>query len=903
MKQHGSVLVVVLGLLAILAVIGVAFLTLSSLERSTAASFALQSQMMIAADGALDYAVHQMVTDVWEWRIPEANKFEFTGNLLTGRQAGLDPIDGKTYAACETYDYPAADDPWLSGNITGNTEPNPISFAGDVVKRFGVNFGGTTAAVDNLGMPVTAPAKNGIWIPDLAAPCDQYLVRASVTILDHNALVNLNAHGSKVTGAWEYGDCLGKGYFVSDAVPPVTDLNALLFGTGAVPGCWGSDGPGNSKTGAALIENPAATGTGLDAPYTLDEEFELRNLWGTYFKSRLEWFWPALLSDPANASGYAQRLKTTTVSWTAEVRGDGKATSHAIMTDLGWSAAKADLNTASPDDIYKALLDGRAWDDDDVSKTKLKQFVANIIAFRRQIGATVNFTTITIPTINGTPYVGAVRQPILSEATCQLTKEEDVEIPDPKDPTKTITVKDRTYTVKVEVYNPWPGDHVADTDSKLRTDMTVTFDVDPPHEVFKPGAIPPPLPPPTQYPKQTLSTPTAGDDCCAVAGVKWVERQVVCHSNATLDATLKDALKSIRLHWTTSWQGKVLNLDLIDDTNVADIETAGRIYRNVDFEDERRGTKNNFPIRVFYVSDWNSGGSANLGTATKDPGLRTSAIPIRFPNCVLSDAASNLVIAAPGLPVRAASGADFKAFARVGDLNQVLLFKPGPDKTGANTWWAEPWIVTVSKKSRTQENEVKFDWMKNIDKLDNPDAFVAARAANVLSVGGPWNDGLDNDGDTQLDFADNGTGTGRPGGPEFRVAGKVNLNTAISETLTALGISAASLPTKPIKSPAQVLTASATPNGIEVRDEPFARISNIATVRSDTFSVYGTVQIVDPTTAVNSNLPDSGIVRSRRFWALVDRSPSLAYPPNDKDPLTGKNRFIYPRILNFQWLD
>ena len=335
----------------------------------------------------------------------------------------------------------------------------------------------------------------------------------------------------------------------------------------------------------------------------------------------------------------------------------------------------------------------------------------------------------------------------------------------------------------------------------------------------------------------------------------------------------------------------MLNLDLItgdgDNTNVATLETAGRIYRNVDFEDERRGSKNNFPIRVFYVSDWNSGGSANLGTATKDPGLRNSAIPIRFPNCVSAGATS--------LPVRAASGADFKAFARVGDLNQVLRFPPGD----ASNWWAEPWIVTVSKTSRTNESNVKFNWMKDIDKVAAGTGTAAAYAANVLSVGGPWNDGLDNDGDTQLDFADNGTGTGRPGGPEFRVAGKINLNTAISETLSALGL--ASLPTKPIKSPAQVLTASATPNGIEVRDEPFARISNIATVRSDTFSVYGTVQIVDPTTAVNSNLPDSGIVRSRRFWALVDRSPALSYPPPTDPKLPGS--FIRPRVLNFQWMD
>ncbi|HET6441517.1 MAG TPA: hypothetical protein VFH53_03995 [Phycisphaerae bacterium] len=882
MRQKGSILVVVLGLLAILAVIGVAFLTMSNLERSTATSFAHQTQMMIAADGALDYAIHQMVTDVWEWDVTgtaEAPAFSFTGNLLTGRVASGNPTTPPYSAACETYDYPsAATDPWLSAPITGNTTPDNISFAGAVVQRFGVNFGGTAAAVDNLGMPVAAPAKNGIWIPDLAAPCDQYLVRASVTILDHGALVNMNAHGSKNTAEWEYSDCIGNGYFVSDVIPPVSDLDALLFGTGEVPGCWGSNGPGNPETGAVLIENPAA---GNDVPYTLDEEFELRNLWGTYFQSRLEQFWPTLISDPSNVSGYAQRLKTTTVSWTAEVRGD-PADSHAIMKDplggdLGWSTAKVDLNTASPDDIYFALRDGRVMDDGD----ELKQFVANLVTFRRK--ANYPIRNITLVTIDGTTYVGAVRQPVLSEATCAGPVRDEIDTDDDG----VVDDITNTYTIKIEVYNPWPGDADGDPDLLLRTDMRVTFDVNAnpggtAHQVLKAGV---------SDIDENLYNSTPGDACCTVGtatGVKYVERQVVCHNNLTL----RDALKSIRLHWGTIWQGKVLNLDLINNTNVATLETSGRIYRKVDFVDERRSSKttDNALIRVFYVSDWNSSAisEANLGTATKDAGLRSSAIPIRFPNCVSATPPTPL-------PVRAAAGADFKAFARVGDLDLVLRFPPGQD-----TWWSEPWICTVSRTTLSQESNIKFDWMKDIDNVAADTGTAAAYAANVLSVGGPWNDGLDNDGDAETDFAD----TGQTGGPEFRVAGKINLNTAITETLTALasGVGAPGLSSltanRPFKSPAQILkylNPSAN-EGVEQRDAAFTLISNIATVRSDTFSVYGTVQIVDPTTQSGGVIPDTGIVRSRRFWALVDRSPSLAYPP-------GSASYIRPRILNFQWLD
>ncbi|MCX5647816.1 MAG: hypothetical protein NTX40_01790 [Planctomycetota bacterium] len=873
MKQHASVLVVVLGLLAILAVIGVAFLALSSLERSTATSFALQTQMMIAADGALDYAIHQMVTDVWEWNIPAANKFEFTGKLLTGRQAGLDPIDGKTYGACEPYDFPsAAVDPWLSTPIVSNATPAWISFGNKSENLFWIKFGSQVTGPDNLGMPVTTPAKNGIWIPDLAAPCDQYLVRASVTILDHGALLNMNAHGSKDTGAWEYGDCIGKGYFVSDVLPG-PDLNTLLTGTGSgagsVPGCWGADAkPGNSMAGAVLIENPYA---GQDVPFTLDEEFELRNLFGTYFQSRLEQFWPALPSDPANANAYTPRLKTTTVSWTAEVRGDG-AGSHATMknaagtTDFGWSAAKVDLNTASADAIYEALRDGRAWED----TGELKQLVANIVAFRSRKG--FDFVS-----IGGANYVGANRQAIFSEVTYTGP------VIDSTDPNNII----RTYTVKVEIYNPWPGDFDGDGDGGYATwQQYVYFNVDLPHTVAPAAAQS--IPAPGQMPQDTCNT---------------LQATVTCRSNLTI----KDVLKSIRLQkYDTTFSGKFLDLDLVTAADVASLETNNRIYRKVWCVDERRSSKttNNAPICVFYAAGWFTGGAETPNLPQKDSGLEASCIPIRFPNCI-SDAE-----ATAQLPVRGSTGAPYKAFARVGDLNQVLRFLPGPDPAGRNTWWREPWICIVCQTQRTQENNVKFDWMKNINDLDAPGAVAAARAANVLSVGGPWQDSLDNDGDGKTDFADTGKpAAGQTGGPECRVAGKINLNTATPDTLSALRLGVVGsvdlsglTANRPFKSPAQILKYFTPPANasVEQRDAAFTLISNIATVRSDTFSVYGTVQIVDPSRAQKTNntidKPED-IIRTRRFWALVDRSPSLAYPPTDK------TNFIYPRILNFQWLD
>jgi len=177
MCRHGSVLVVVLGLLAILSVIGVAFITMSGLDRSTSASFAMQTQLTLAADGAVDYVCHHLVHDVWT----------DDGALLTGTPG------------CERYDYPGDEDNWLARPVGDTTSPNKVSFGGPTEKRFGIDFGGTTAVVDNDG----DGKEDGIWIPDLAAPFDQYIVRVSVTVLDHGALLNVNAHGYTSEG-WEY---------------------------------------------------------------------------------------------------------------------------------------------------------------------------------------------------------------------------------------------------------------------------------------------------------------------------------------------------------------------------------------------------------------------------------------------------------------------------------------------------------------------------------------------------------------------------------------------------------------------------------------------------------------------------------------------------------------------------
>ncbi|HUU31407.1 MAG TPA: hypothetical protein VMY69_04830, partial [Phycisphaerae bacterium] len=361
-------------------------------------------------------------------------------------------------------------------------------------------------------------------------------------------------------------------------------------------------------------------------------------------------------------------------------------------------------------------------------------------------------------------------------------------------------------------------------------------------------------------------------------------------------------------------------LDRIENAEIQEIEkgltTETFRYRPIWVEEEWRGSDhaNHEPITVLYINDWElADGTDGSFTVTEEKTFATKTIPIRFPHSVDKTIP-------PPLPPRSKTGptgpyGPYLAFLRVGDLNQVLC-----PKDDTEPFW--PWVPRVAKATAADaEKDFKFDWADEQDY--NLALYHRANAANVFAAVCPWSDGIDNDGDGLTDSdtsclnPDEGSydlakikSLGRFGGPELRVAGKINLNTATDETLTALagGVGVLTLPgavktlrnNGPIKSVALLLQDASFRNSasgtdakgwVENRNLAFTRISNIATIRSDTFSIYGTVQYIEPNSSGSSRL-----IKSRRFWALVDRSPCLAYTP------TG-SKFIRPRILNFQWLN
>jgi hypothetical protein len=454
---------------------------------------------------------------------------------------------------------------------------------------------------------------------------------------------------------------------------------------------------------------------------------------------------------------------------------------------------------------------------------------------------------------------------------------------------------------------------------------------------------------------------------CPLVGIDTYTRTVTVPNGSTLAQTVSTI--QLTAQFTSPADAPataVTNTIVIDEMRAEDfagIETQRKKYRPVyiaydplDKLGDYRGNNNNKgpggkenPVRVVYIGDWapleDGAPGADVNKWAQPTKWIPDTLPIRFPR----SCDKNRTVPIPatteykGLPPIATSTCasvssqegTFKAIPRLGDLSQILWW----DGTGA--FW--PWTTRVSKKQITKTaglfpGVVTAPTINYLDptQYSNTANFCIYYFANALCTGGPWSDGLDNDGDGAWDEFQPGSvglkldtgekGNGQLLGPELRVAGKINLNTATQDTLEALetgvGITKDTLwdavkkarQTGRILTPAFLLdtanagqfTITSDPTGTltspdDMRREAFARISNIVTVRSDTFSIYGTVQYVDvasfkrKTPAPTSLAPF--VKRTRRFWALVDRSPTAAYSPADT------TKFMHPRVMNFQWMD
>ncbi|HUU93297.1 MAG TPA: pilus assembly PilX N-terminal domain-containing protein [Phycisphaerae bacterium] len=959
MRSPGSVLIVVLGLLAVLAVVGITFVTMTNIDRRTAANFALQSQFMLAGDAAVDYVCHHLVQDLWYYDLT-TQRYAYQAGGGGGGGSGLALLltdqnnqPGQELARNEPFDYPSEDyDPWLSSPPQyaagqGLTIPFTGHFSyGEIGGTF---YGLTSWGFPGPGRPGTPPGErpnnlgwptrqgsgsvilpytqgngHGVWNPDLSFPFDVGLIRVSVTVLDHGSMINLNAHGRSDESVNGADGCPRYGYFISDVNPEHEpfrfNLGDLLNGPAKVHGLWNSQtSPYNDRTYQAVIENPSLG----DHPFTLDEEFELRRLTGTHFTSRLEEFAGNNLKcdpDTFTESRARNRASLTTVSWTSEVRPDFEGPGGQMLDvetplpdgteDAEWSPRKIDLNLDPVEYIKDAMETGYVFDvsDEDVRKIR-NQLAANISAFRDGSDAAADPLE---PCTEANGRVGAGPQPMFGKIKVSIASQDlDGE-----------EVVSTTWAIEVQVISPWRGNIYGDTGGLSVNNVTLAVV---PAEGHVGGTTwDPSFPQDARMPSD------------AAQGQQWVHKLEV-----EVDKTepITAAVNRIEL------RAGGMTLDRIDGPLLAEFSAADARHREIARELEKRRPGDTESIDVVYVGDWQDGDGGSM-TSFSFAGVPASGIPIRFPRSVRvsTDKEETATRSLPlkGLPPYAppagAGGAGFRAFTRVADLNQVLC--PTPDdlanvKEGDDFFW--PWVTRVAQKAAqggnllAAEERLKFNW--NDSEPTTPGTYSRMNAANVFCVGGPWLDGIDNDGDGAIDEqADKGTGPtsgdatdkGRFGGPELRVAGKINLNTATQDTLVTLEksfgmpdnllkgyVETFRTQKRPIVTPSQLVKQSspeAVPGhdeeakgAVEKRDLPFTLISNIATVRSDTFSIYGTVEY--GLLNRNPNAPPEAefqVTRRRRFWALVDRSPCLAYPPGE---LGADNNFIRPRVLNFQWLD
>jgi hypothetical protein len=1016
MRSKGSVLVVVLGLLAILAVVGITFVTMSSIDRNTSSNFALNTQFDLAATGSVDYTCAILINDNWSNELKtDASGTTLFNRLLSdpsimpgGPAAAANDIDNST----EPYDWPGTKtvvgsktltgDPWLCSGLDGdNTSPDWWSFKGATVYRYGLEFSGLSLrssgvdVADNLGLGTNV----GVWVPELAFPYEGGIIRVSLTIRDHAGMINLNAHGNQAGGSsnWNYSgtnnqtgmqDAIGQGYFISDVgmgsrVNSSGGASNILLGNnpGSRPyGRWGEALRPVGISADVFPENPALQVVGAslglgktNSFFTMDEEFELRRS-SDYpnsknpFYSRLRQLAPNIFTSPKD------RLSYTTFGWTSMVVGDGLQSSHVIESSTNsynWSRRKADINADPLGQIYEVMRDTGACPGNtgaSNSSSWITQFLANIEGYRSATpGCGIKKVTISASGGGGaSSAIAASRQPILSKILISKREHDSSAAP-----YKT------TWTVQVQVMSPWKKDCVTqnDSDGLSTPDMKIET--------------------------STLNAAPAGSTCTVTSGADVTNPLTGPHI-ATLKVEVNDQAETMTLdkvirnitlrrrNDAVAWNVKLdevqwteLGTTMKDETNA--------LYRPIGWEDEKRGANDPSPVLVVYVGPWKTGlGPGSINEYSSSQKSDTSLIPIRFPRSSppSTDSAYN-----SNLPVRAlADKSTFKAFARVGELNRVLSrMMPAVTETTSDTrrfWGTEagdklpgdpeagqpPWLVRIAnadwskepappfttlsytnppapftKNLASFERHYKFDWRTMEPEVANsglnnvpPDRKMIA---NVLTVGGPWNDRdlssssnpIDQDGDGVANLADwgtyeNGTEHGRFGGTENRVMGLVNLNTASPMLLKAMedsldlktgclsGASGVTLlrTSAPITSPAmlvsstsgasivkaEVNTASPTAGPMEKEDEGFVRLSNIAVVRSDTFSVYGTVQFVTVTKGASAGTTNATIVRSRRFWALIDRSPMTAYgPPKQLTSFYANPLFIHPRVLNFQWLN
>ena len=171
------------------------------------------------------------------------------------------------------------------------------------------------------------------------------------------------------------------------------------------------------------------------------------------------------------------------------------------------------------------------------------------------------------------------------------------------------------------------------------------------------------------------------------------------------------------------------------------------------------------------------------------------------------------------------------------------------------------------------------EWSSFIVNKDITENGGYPNVLQYITIIDPSMDNIDNDGDGDKDASDTGSQAGNFDGPEYRIPGLINVNTASVAVLkslpdgsggtlgNAIAIAIEGSGSKPFKSIGDLVDNVTQITGAGTKwdkEKTFRSISNLITTRSNVFTVYVTAQITDEAM--------SNVFAEKRILAIVDRS-------------------------------
>jgi hypothetical protein len=198
-----------------------------------------------------------------------------------------------------------------------------------------------------------------------------------------------------------------------------------------------------------------------------------------------------------------------------------------------------------------------------------------------------------------------------------------------------------------------------------------------------------------------------------------------------------------------------------------------------------------------------------------------------------------------------------------------------PDK-GDDGWTSGTWTSSFLVANRRFSNKGYLGFIHNGRQWSSFRVNEDIDYPNVLqyiTITDPSMDNIDNDGDGNWDALDTGAQADDFDGPEYRIPGLINVNTAPENVLLSLPNLAtiaddiATSNQKPFKSIGDLVkqVTEITGSGTKWnKEKTFRSISNLITTRSNVFTVYVTAQIM------KEDLSEK--YAEKRILAIVDRS-------------------------------